>query len=109
MLMIRWNERADNKDNEKYLLMIAYLIGISTGVHLMSVLAIVPVVMIILFRKYVNDEESLKKTGYIFLGHAVIILLSCCFLVELLKNLKLRQQWKSIKTLTQSLNFLLLE
>ncbi len=73
-LMMQWHERADQKDNEKYLLMIAYIIGIATGVHLMSVLAIVPVVMIILFRKYVVNEEETKKTGYIFLAHAGIIL-----------------------------------
>ncbi|MCK7517186.1 MAG: hypothetical protein MZV64_05430 [Ignavibacteriales bacterium] len=52
----------------------------------MSVLAAVPVVMIIMFKKYVDDEESLKKTGYIFFGHAVIILVTCYFLVELSKN-----------------------
>ena len=63
------------KDNEKYILMIAYLIGFSTGVHLMSVLAIVPVVMVIFFRKYLDDEEALKKTGYIFMIHAAVILL----------------------------------
>ncbi|MFO7446537.1 MAG: DUF2723 domain-containing protein [Ignavibacteriaceae bacterium] len=74
-LMLRWHERADRKDNEKYLLMIAYLIGLSTGVHLMSVLAVVPVVMIIVFRKYVDDEDALKKTAYIFLGHAALILI----------------------------------
>ena len=73
-LMMQWHERADQKDNEKYLLMIAYIIGIATGVHLMSVLAIVPVVMIILFRKYVVNEEETKKTGYIFLAHVGIIL-----------------------------------
>ena len=73
-LMMRWHERADSPDNEKYLFMIAYLIGLSTGVHLMSVLAIVPVVMVILFRKYMQDEEACKKTGYIFLGHAAVIL-----------------------------------
>ena len=78
-LIMRWNERADNKDSEKYILMIAYLVGLSTGVHLMSVLAAVPVVMIIMFRKYVDDEESLKKTGYIFLGHSAIILLLAVF------------------------------
>ena len=78
-LIMRWNERADNKDSEKYILMIAYLLGLATGVHLMSVLAAVPVVMIIMFKKYVNDEESLKKTGYIFIGHAVIILLLAVF------------------------------
>jgi hypothetical protein len=72
-LIVRWYEKADEKDNEKYILMIAYLVGLSTGVHLMSVLAIVPVVMIIFFRKYITDEEALKKTGYIFLIHAGII------------------------------------
>lgn len=74
-LMMRWFERADSRDNEKYLLMIAYLIGLSTGVHLMSVLAIVPVVMVIIFRKYMTDEEATKKTGYIFMAHAGVILL----------------------------------
>ncbi|MDY0081572.1 MAG: DUF2723 domain-containing protein [Ignavibacteriaceae bacterium] len=74
-LIIRWNERSDKTDSEKYILMIAYLLGLATGVHLMAVLAAVPVVMIIMFKKYVNDEDALKKTGYIFLAHAAIILL----------------------------------
>jgi hypothetical protein len=72
-LMMRWHERADSKDNEKYLLMISYLIGLSTGVHLMSVLAIVPVVMVIIFRKYMDDEEATKKTAYIFIAHAILL------------------------------------
>lgn len=74
-LMILWNEKADKPDNEKYLILIAYLIGLSTGVHLMSVLAIVPIVMVVIFRKYVTDEEVLKKTAVIFVIHSVIILL----------------------------------
>jgi len=74
-LMMLWNEKADERDNEKYLIMIAYLVGLSTGVHLMSVLAIVPVVMVVLFKKYVEDDEACKKTGYIFLGHAAVVLL----------------------------------
>jgi hypothetical protein len=74
-LIMLWNEKADEKDNEKYLLMIAYLVGLSTGIHLMSVLAIVPVVMVIVFRKYVQDDEACKKTGYIFVGHAAVVLL----------------------------------
>jgi tetratricopeptide (TPR) repeat protein len=74
-LMMRWHERADSPDNEKYLLMIFYLIGLSTGVHLMSVLAIVPVVMVVIFRKYLTDEAALKTSGYIFLGHAAVVLL----------------------------------
>jgi len=71
-LIILWNERADEPDNEKYLIMIAYLIGLSTGVHLMSVLGLVPIVMVIVFRKYVTDESHLRKTGILFLIHSVI-------------------------------------
>ena len=74
-LIIKWNEQADRTDNEKYILMIAYLIGIATGVHLMAVLAIVPVTMIILFRKYLVDEEACKKTAYIFLVHAALLII----------------------------------
>jgi hypothetical protein len=73
-LMVTWHAKADDRDNEKYILFIAYLIGVSTGVHLMSVLAIVSIVMVIMFKKYLNDEETLKQTGYIFLGHVAIIL-----------------------------------
>ncbi len=74
-LMILWNEKADRRDNEKYLLMIAYLIGLSTGVHLMSVLGILPVVMVVMFRKYLEDEVACKNTAYIFMAHVGILLL----------------------------------
>lgn len=73
-LMMRWNDRADNKDNEKYILLIAYLIGLSTAVHLMSVLAVISVVMIIMFRKYVDDDEAFKKSAYILLGHISLVM-----------------------------------
>lgn len=73
-LMLLWNERADQKDNEKYIILIFYLIGISTGVHLMGVLTAVSLVMVIMFRKYIQDEEQLKSTALLFSIHAVIIL-----------------------------------
>lgn len=74
-LMVLWNEKADEPDNEKYLVFIFYLIGLSTGVHLMSALAIVPVAMAIYFRKFATDEIILKKTAIYFVIHAVIILI----------------------------------
>ncbi len=73
-LMMVWNEKADEPDSEKYLILITYLIGLSTGVHLMAVLATVSVVMIVMIRKYLTDEEVFKKTSYIFLGHTAAIL-----------------------------------
>jgi hypothetical protein len=74
-LMMIWNEKADDEDNEKYLIMIAYLLGLSTGVHLMSVLAVVPIIMTIMFRKFLTDEETLRKTAILFVIHSAIILL----------------------------------
>ncbi|MCF8414149.1 MAG: DUF2723 domain-containing protein, partial [Melioribacteraceae bacterium] len=74
-LMMLWNEKADEIDNEKYLVMIAYLIGLSTGVHLMSTLAIVPIVMVVTFRKFISDEAILKSTSKIFAGHFAVGLL----------------------------------
>ncbi len=74
-LILVWNEKADEPDNEKYLILIAYLIGLSTGVHLMAVLCSVSIVMIIMFRKFIDDDETLLKTSYIFLGHVAVIFL----------------------------------
>jgi len=73
-LMMTWYEKADEADNEKYLLLIAYLVGLSTGVHLMSVLAMVPIILTIYNRKYLSNEVEYKKTAYIFMGHVGIIL-----------------------------------
>ncbi len=51
-LMMVWNEKADQPDNEKYLLMIFYLIGLSIGVHLLAILAIFSIFYLVYFRKY---------------------------------------------------------
>jgi hypothetical protein len=74
-LILVWNEKADEPDNEKYLILIAYLIGLSTGVHLMAVLCSVSIVMIIMFRKFINNDETLLKTSYIFLGNVALVML----------------------------------
>ncbi|GBD91630.1 hypothetical protein BMS3Abin04_02362 [bacterium BMS3Abin04] len=74
-LLMIWNEKADEPDSEKYLIMIAYLIGVSTGVHLMSLLALVSIVMVIYYKKYLTDEVTYIKTTYIFLGHIVVVLI----------------------------------
>jgi hypothetical protein len=60
-LAMRWMDRADREGNEKYIILIAYLIGLSLGVHLLSLLAIFPVLMIIYFRKYEVTVNSFAK------------------------------------------------
>lgn len=73
--IFRWYERADKEDNLKYIFVIAYLVGISTTLRLLGVLALTGVLMLIFFRKFVNDEQTLKHTLYILLGHIGVMLL----------------------------------
>ena len=57
-LAMRWRDRAEEPGNEKYLLLIAYLIGLSLGVHLLALLAIFPVLMVVYFRVYAVNRRT---------------------------------------------------
>lgn len=58
-----WYEKADERGSERYLLLGAYIIGLSIGVHLLSALAIFPVALIIYFRRYQPEWGSFIKFG----------------------------------------------
>ncbi len=64
-LMMKWNEQADAPGNERYLLLIAYLMGLSTGVHLLAILAIFSIVYLVYFKKYQFKVKSFIITGII--------------------------------------------
>ncbi|MBB3188500.1 protein O-mannosyl-transferase family [Microbacter margulisiae] len=56
--MLRWSEVADEPHSDRWLLLIAYAIGISIGVHLLSLLTIPALVMIFYFRKHQHTRKS---------------------------------------------------
>ena len=68
-LILLWNEKADQKGHERYLLIIAYMIGLATGLHLLNLLAIPFITLIIYFRKY---KVEWKTFGINVLVTAVI-------------------------------------
>jgi hypothetical protein len=51
-LMLKWEENADRPDNFKWILLIAYLMGLSIGVHLLNLLCIPALAIVYYFRKY---------------------------------------------------------
>jgi len=57
-LILKWSEKSNVIGNEKYILVIAYLMGLATGVHLLNVLALPMVVMIVYFKKYELNATS---------------------------------------------------
>jgi hypothetical protein len=50
--ILKWEDEADEKYANRWLILIAYLMGLSIGVHLLNLLAIPAIGMIYYFRKY---------------------------------------------------------
>ena len=51
-LIVHWAERADKPGNERFVLMISYVLGLATGIHLLNLLALPFMGMIIYFKKF---------------------------------------------------------
>lgn len=67
-LIFKWSEKSDKAGNEKYILIIAYLMGLATGVHLLNVLAMPMVVLIIYYKRYQVSWESFAVVTLIGAG-----------------------------------------
>ncbi len=51
-LILKWDEKADEEGSDRWLILIAYLMGLSIGVHLLNLLTIPAIVLVYYFRKY---------------------------------------------------------
>lgn len=51
-LILKWDEKADEEGSDKWLILIAYLMGLSIGVHLLNLLTIPAIVLVYYFRRY---------------------------------------------------------
>jgi hypothetical protein len=116
-LVIRWGEYYDRPGNERYLVLIAYLIGLAIGVHLLNVLAIPFVVYIVYFRKIGYSQRNLffatlvgiVITGVVFLviinklpfvpshfGFAGLIILFAVLLLAAWWAIRQKYEWTSL-------------
>ena len=68
--ILKWEEVADEPYHYRWIIFIAYLIGLSIGVHLLNLLCIPAVVYVVYFKKYKN--VSLK--GFIVAGVISVLL-----------------------------------
>lgn len=57
-LIMYWSERSNEVGNEKYILVIMYIVGLAVGVHLLNVLALPTVFLIIYYRKYPLNQKT---------------------------------------------------
>src|ERR1700755_3506676 len=52
--ILKWDAHADEPGADKWLIFIAYVIGLSIGIHLLNLLSIPAIVMVYYFRRYKN-------------------------------------------------------
>ncbi|MFK7921512.1 MAG: DUF2723 domain-containing protein [Bacteroidia bacterium] len=64
-LMFKWENYADNPGSERWIILIAYLMGLSIGVHLLNLLTIPALAFIYYFRKYDFSWKGFLSTGAI--------------------------------------------
>jgi len=68
--ILKWEERADQPHSNRWLILIAYLMGLSIGVHLLNLLAIPAIVFVYYFKKYPVTTKGIIAT----LAIAIVIL-----------------------------------
>lgn len=68
--VLKWEHVADNKYADRWLVLIAYLIGISVCVHLLNLLTIPAIAMVYYFKRY---EASTKGTIVAFVLGCVVL------------------------------------
>jgi len=63
--ILKWENDADEKYANRWLILIAYLMGLSIGVHLLNLLAIPAIVFVYYFRKYDTSLKGILATAAI--------------------------------------------
>ena len=77
-LILKWETVADEPHSYRYIVLIAYLIGISIAVHLLNLLCIPAIVLVYYYRKFENPNAK---------GSLIAILISFAIIVILLYGL----------------------
>jgi len=61
--ILKWENEADKPSNLRWIILIAYLMGLSIGVHLLNLLAIPAIAFVYYFKKYDINWKGVVGTG----------------------------------------------
>lgn len=70
-LILKWEDHADEPHSDRWLVLIAYMTGLSIGVHLLNLLCIPAIVLVYCYRRFPNIE--LKGSLFALVGSFVIV------------------------------------
>lgn len=71
-LILKWENHADELRSDRYLILIAYIIGVSIAVHLLNLLCIPAIVLVYCYRK-IPDMNVKKSLIGLLIGFAIIV------------------------------------
>ncbi len=60
--ILKWDQVADQPHSQRWIILIAYLMGLSIGVHLLNLLAIPAIALVFYFRKYKTTWKGVVLT-----------------------------------------------
>ena len=72
--ILRWEEVADSRHGYRWLLLIAYIVGLSIGVHLLNLLAIPAIVYVFYYKKYTFSPKGFVVAGVISIAILAVIM-----------------------------------
>ena len=70
-LILKWEAVADDPHSDRWLILIAYLMGLSIGVHLLNLLCIPAIVLVYYFKK--NPNANLKGSLLALVGSGALV------------------------------------
>ncbi|MDR0745866.1 MAG: DUF2723 domain-containing protein [Mediterranea sp.] len=70
-LILKWEEVADQPHSDRWIILIAYLTGLSIGVHLLNLLCLPAIVLVYYYKK--NPDANLKGSLLALSGSALLV------------------------------------
>lgn len=70
-LILKWEDVANEPHSDRWLVLIAYLTGLSIGVHLLNLLCIPAIVLVYYYKK--NPEANLKGSILALIGSMILV------------------------------------
>ncbi len=72
--ILKWEEVADMRSGYRWLLLIAYIVGLSIGVHLLNLLAIPAIVYVFYFKRYKPTTKGFFAAGIISIAILAVVM-----------------------------------
>lgn len=72
--ILKWEEVADHRSGFRWLILIAYIMGLSIGVHLLNLLAIPAIVYVYYYKKFTYSHKGFVIAGLLSLAILVVIM-----------------------------------